>query len=116
MPIPVLIIEPRHEVAAALEDVINGANFVAVVRPHLEELSDLGVRPAAIIVRVAFEGSGEPPHEAIKRLPIDHPPIVAIATNGQAAIEAERLKCDVVLRAPGELRRLCETLGRLAHI
>ena len=54
----VLIIEARREVAAALEAVIE------TVKLHgdgsylnLEQLSDLAVTPAAILVRIAFEAS-----------------------------------------------------------
>jgi hypothetical protein len=111
----VLIIEPRREVAAALEDVVNSANYVAVVRPHLERLADLVVPPAAIIVRVVFEGGSEPAHAAIARLPHNHPPVVAIACADAEVAEAQRLKCDVVLHAPGDVGRLCEALGRVVH-
>jgi hypothetical protein len=111
----VLIIEPRREIANALEDVVNSANYVAVVLPHLEQLSDLGVTPAAIIVRVAFDTTSEPAHAAIARLPAHRPPVVAIAWAPDEIAEAERLKCDVVLHAPGEVGRLCEALSRLVH-
>jgi hypothetical protein len=111
----VLIIEPRREVAAAIESVVNTANFVAVVTPHLQQLDDLAVAPSAIIVRIAFEGAGEPAHAAIGRLPPNHPPVLAIAWEEDEIREAERLKCDVVLHAPADVSRLCEALGRLVH-
>ena len=111
----VLIIEPRHEVAAALEEVISTARFTAVVIPHLERLSDLGVTPAAIVVRIAFEGS-VPAHAAIEHLPPDHPPVIAIAWDDAELAEAERLKCDVVLRAPRDVTHLCETLRKVAQV
>ena len=46
----------RHEVASALEGVITSANYSAIVIPHLECLADLDEAPAAIVVRIAFEG------------------------------------------------------------
>lgn len=111
----VLIIEPRREVAAALEDVVNSANYVAVVTPHLERLADVGVTPSAIIVRIAFESSSEPAHAALERLGVNRPPVLAIAWDAAEVKEAERLKCDVVLHAPQEVSRLCDALARLVH-
>lgn len=105
----VLIVEPRREVAEALEDVVTSARYEAIVRPHVDRLSDLGVTPSAIIVRVAFEGISEPPHAAIGRLP-HRPPVVAIAWEENEVAEAARLKCDVVLRAPQEIGQLCQAL------
>ena len=106
----VLIIEPRPDVADALADVVMSASFTPIVRPHVECLADLATTPAAIIVRIAFEGIGEPAHAAIARLPHNRPPVVAIAWEENAVEEAERLKCDVVLRAPGDVGRLCDAL------
>ncbi len=111
----VLIIEPRREIAAALEEVVNSANFVAVVTPHLERLTDVGVTPAAIIVRIAFETISEPAHAAVGRLGGSRPPVLAIASEDDELAEAERLKCDVILRAPKEVCRLCDALNRLVH-
>jgi hypothetical protein len=108
----ILILEPRPDVAAALEDVVNSANYVAIVAPHLERISDLEVPPAAIIVRISFEGTSEPPHAALGRLR-DRPPVVAIAWEDEEVAEATRLGCEVVLKAPREVSRLCEVLGRL---
>ena len=105
----ILIIETRPEVAEALEEVVTSARYLAMVRPHVECLADLGVTPAAIIVRIAFEGIGEPQHAAIERLS-DRPPVVAIAWEGAEVAEAVRLKCDVVLKAPDDVGRLCEAL------
>lgn len=110
----ILIIEPRREVADALENVIASAHYNTRVVPHLERLSDLCDAPAAIVVRVAFEGR-EPAHAAIERLPPGHPPVVAIVWQDDEAAEATRLKCDVVLRAPGDVSRLCEALTRVVH-
>ena len=109
----VLIIESRKEVAAALEAAIELSNFTPIVVPHLERLSDIPHAIAAIVVRVAFEGVGEPTHAAIEKLPHDHPPVVAIAWEDNELAEARRLKCDVVLHAPHDITRLCETLTKL---
>jgi hypothetical protein len=114
MPPTVLIIESRSEVAAALESAIAQANLVPIVVPYLERLSDIPHSVAAIVVRIAFEGVSDPPHAAISRLPREHPPILAIAWEEHEVEEARRLNCDVVLRAPHDINRLCEALTRLA--
>jgi hypothetical protein len=111
----VLIIEARREVAKALEAVITSANFTTVVVPHLERLTDLPITPAVIVVRIAFEGVSEPPHAAIARLPINRPPVVAIVWEEEELREAERMRCEVVLQAPQDISRLCDTLARLAQ-
>ena len=111
----ILIIEPRREVAEALHDVVTSANYEAIVRPHVERLSDLAVTPAAIIVRIAFEGMTEPPHAVVARLPRDRPPVIAIAWKEAEIAEAERLHCEVVLRGPGEVGRLYDVLSQLVH-
>ncbi|HXH24389.1 MAG TPA: hypothetical protein VNI78_04005 [Vicinamibacterales bacterium] len=115
MPPAVLIIEPRREVADALADVVAAARYNVIVRPYIESLSDLAVTPAAIVVRVAFEGISEPPHAAIARLPRRRPPVVAIAWEDCEVAEAERLNCDAVLRAPDDVPRLCEVLAALVR-
>ena len=69
----ILILEPRREVASALEDLITSAHYTPVVIPHLERLADLEETPAAIIVRIAFEGL-VPAHAAIEKLPANRPP------------------------------------------
>jgi hypothetical protein len=111
----VLIIEARREVASALEAVLAEMNLAAVVVPHLEKLSDVPISPAAILVRIAFESVGDPPHAAIARLPPDRPPVVAIAWEEDALAEAQKLKCDVILHAPHDIGRLCETLMRVVQ-
>jgi hypothetical protein len=111
----VLIVEPRREIAEALEEVVTSARYEAIVRPHIDCLSDLGVTPSAIIVRIAFESVGEPPHAAIGRLQ-NRPPVVAIAWEENEIAEAARLKYDVVLRAPQEIGRLCQALTSLVQV
>jgi hypothetical protein len=111
----ILIIEPRREVADALEDVVHSAGYAAVVRPHVQELGDLALTPAGIIVRIAFESVGEPAHAAIARLPARRPPVIAIAWEDEEVAEAVRLRCDIVLRAPDDVSRLCEALTSLVQ-
>lgn len=111
----ILIIEPSPEVAAALEEVVNSAKYHAVVRPYVDRLSDLGVTPAAIIVRITFDGFSEPPHASIARLPANRPPIIAIAWEEAELEEARRLKCDIVLHAPDDVGRLCEALSSVVN-
>ncbi len=111
----ILIIEPRSEVASALEEVITSANYTALVIPHLERLADLGEIPAAIVVRIAFEGL-VPTHTAIEHLPADRPPVLAIARDDRETAEAQRLKCDVVLGPPRGVSRLYEALKRVLQV
>lgn len=114
MPPVVLIIEPRREVAVALESAIAMSNLSTVVVQHLERLSDIPYAVAAIVVRIVFEGVGDPAHAAIERLPRDgRPPVVAIAWEEAELAEARRLNCDVVLHAPRDINRLCATLTQL---
>ena len=111
----ILIIEPRLEVATALEEVLASASYATMVRPHLERLADLAATPAAIVVRIAFEGL-EPAHKALERLPPNRPPIVAIAWDEAEVAEANRLKCDVVLSGPRDVSHLCEVLHRIVRV
>jgi hypothetical protein len=111
----ILIIEPRREVADALQEVVTSAHYLAVVRPRIQRLADLGFTPAAIIVRVTFEGITEPPHAAIADLPLNRPPVIGIAWGESEVAEAQRIGCNVVLRAPEEVSRLLDTLTRIVH-
>ena len=115
MPPAILIIERHREVADALHDVVASANYAAIVRSHVQELDDVSPPPAAIIVRVAFEGASEPTHAVGARVPANRPPVIAIVRADAEASEAERLKCDVVLRAPRDLGRLCDVLTKLTR-
>ena len=110
MPPVVLIIEARKEVAEALESAIALANLTPVVVPYVDRLGDVPYSLAAIVVRIAFEGMSEPPHAAIGRLGRERPPVVAIVREDNEADEAQRLRCDVVLRAPDDIPRLCEVV------
>jgi hypothetical protein len=102
----VLIIEPHEELAVALERAVASADFHPIVRRYVASISDLGVTPTSIVVRIG--------HGDVSNLPPDRPPIVAIASSDEAAQEAQRLRCEVVLRAPGEIKRLCEALKSLS--
>jgi hypothetical protein len=101
----VLIIEPHDELAAAFEQVVASADFNPIVRRHVASMSDLGVMPSTIVVRIG--------HGDVSTLPEDRPPIVAITSTDEDVAEAERLRCEVVLKGPTEVRRLCEALRRL---
>ena len=102
----VLIIEPHDELAAAFEQVIASADFTPIVRRHVASMGDVGVMPSTIVVRIG--------HGDVSSLPPDRPPIVAIASTDDDVAEAKRLRCEVVLRAPTEIRRLCEALRTLS--
>jgi len=110
MPPVVLIIEARKEVAEALESAIALADMTPVVVPYVERLVDVPYSLAAIVVRIAFEGVSEPPHAAIERLGRERPPVIAIVREENEVDEARRLQCDVVLRAPDDIPRLCEVV------
>jgi hypothetical protein len=102
----VLIIEPHDDLAAAFEQVVASADFNPIVRRHVASMADLGVTPIAMVVRIG--------HGDISTLPPDRPPIVAIVTSDEEAAEAKRLRCEIILRAPSEIRRLCEALRTLS--
>src|SRR4029078_7895502 len=108
MPPVVLVSEARKEVAEALESAIALADMTPVVVPHVERLGDVPYTHAAIVVRIAFERIRDPPHAAIARLRRERPPVVGIVREENEMAEARRLQCDVVLRAPDDIPRLCE--------
>jgi hypothetical protein len=111
----VLIIEARPEVGAALKSVIEALDLAAMVVPHLDTLNDLEITPAAILVRIALDGSGDPPHAVLGRLPASRPPVVALAWEEQEVEEARKLNCDIVIQLPAESWRLGETMRRLVQ-
>jgi hypothetical protein len=113
MPCCVLIVERHPEVADALEQIVASADCAVIVRGCVDGLDAVSPTPAAIVVRIAFEGSGEPAHAGLARLPAGHPPIIAIVRADAEASEAARLKCDVVLRAPYDLGKLRDVLNQL---
>lgn len=102
----VLIIEPHQELAAAFEEVLACASYAPIVRQHVDRLADVGVVPMGIVMRIG--------HADISKLPLDRPPIVAIATTNEDVEEARRMHCEVVLRGPAEIKHLCEALRSLA--
>jgi hypothetical protein len=108
----ILIIERHQEVADALEQVIASADCSTIVRAHVDGLDDVNPAPVAIVVRITLEGGIEPAHAGLARLPADHPPVIAIVRDEEAAREAARLHCDVVLRAPSDLGKLRTVLSR----
>jgi hypothetical protein len=102
----VLIIEPHQELAVALENVIACARYGTIVRQHVDLLADVGVVPLGIVMRIG--------HADVSKLPVDRPPIVAIASSDEDVEEARRMHCEVVLRAPADIKHLCEALRSLA--
>jgi hypothetical protein len=110
----ILILESRRDVADALHGVITSANYRAVIMPHVDRLADLETRPAAIVTCITSVGIGEPAYIAIERIR-DRPPVVAIAWADHEIEEAARLKCEVVLRAPMDLARLCDELTTIVY-
>lgn len=111
----ILILESRPDVADALQDVITSAHFTTIVRAHVDRLADLAVMPAAIVTRITSVGIGEPPYIGIEGLREDRPPVIAIAWADHEVAEAARLNCEVVLRAPSEVGRLCEALAKVTR-
>jgi hypothetical protein len=107
MPPPILIIEPHPELAAAFAAVVSSASYTPQVRPHVQSLTDLGVRPAVIVIRIG--------HGTLPLLGPDRPPIVAIAATEADAAEAERLGCDVVLHGAVEICKFLSALERLVR-
>jgi hypothetical protein len=103
----VLIIEPHDELAAAFEKVIATASYTPIVRRHVDSLEDLDFTPATIVMRIG--------HADVSHLPPQRPPIVAIASSEEEVAEASRLRCEVVLHGPGEIRRLCDAVRSVAH-
>ena len=102
----VLIIEPHEELAAAMEQVVASADFTPIVRRHVQTLADIDVVPMTIVVRIG--------HADLSTLPPDRPPVIAIVSSDDEAREAARLRCEVVLRAPEDIRRLYEALRQLS--
>jgi hypothetical protein len=103
----VLIIEPHDELASAFEKVIASARYAPIVRRHVDSLDDLDVTPATIVMRIG--------HADVSHLPAQRPPIVAIASSDEEVAEASRLRCEVVLHGPAEVRRLCDAVRSVAQ-
>lgn len=101
----ILVIESHADLAEAFEHVLASARFDPIVRRCVESLADVDVTPSAIVARIG--------HADLSGLPASRPPVVAIASNADDVAEARRLKCEVVLKAPEEIRQLCEALARL---
>ena len=110
----VVIVEPHHDVAVALEDVVKLAHCSPLIVSGVESLQRLHLAPAAIVVRVSADLPLRSPHAGLDDLPrANRPMIVAlVATQGDIA-EAERLDCEVVVRAPGQIQGLYDVLTGL---
>lgn len=103
----VLIIEPHDELATAIEKVIASASYAPIVRRHVDSLEDLDVTPATVVMRIG--------HADVSHWSRQRPPIVAIASSEEDVAEASRLRCEVVLHGPGEIKRLCEAVRSVVH-
>lgn len=113
----VLIIEPHREMAAALQEVVTLANCTPMTVTTCDEIMRLPHLPAAIVVRILSHTTGvEAPHECLHRLPREQRPmIVALTSSDDDVMEAERLGCEVVLRAPKQVRGLYDALSRVGQ-
>jgi DNA-binding NtrC family response regulator len=111
----VAIAESHHEIADALEDVVALAGCVPVTVNSIEALQDMRSTAAAIVVRVATEMTDSSPHLVLQELALSTRPLVVALTSSDADVaEAQRLHCEVVLRAPHQVQGLYETLQDLA--
>jgi hypothetical protein len=111
----VVIAEPHHEIAHALQDVVALAGCVPVIVSNFESMRMLDVQPVAIVVRVATEMPLMSPHLGLRDLGRrGRPLIVALASNEADVAEAERLDCEVIARAPHQVQALYDALTRLA--
>ena len=110
----VVVAEPYHPIANALQDVVALAGCVPVVVSGTQGDCELRSRPAAIVVRVDTALSRSP-HVTLADVRGDTPPlIVALASNEEDAAEAKRCGCQVIARPPNQMKALYETLRRLA--
>ena len=111
----VVIAEPHQGMAGSLEDVVTLAGCVPVIVNRCESVKTLGAEPAAIVVRVATEMPLVSPHLGLAQLGRRRPLIVALVSSDADVAEAERLRCDVIARAPHQVQTLYDTLMRLAR-
>jgi hypothetical protein len=112
----VLIIEPQREMAAVLREIVVIANCTPLLVATWDEIQRLSPVPAAIVVRVLADSGAGAPHECVRRMPrADRPVVLALTATDADVTEAERLGCDVVLRAPKQVRGLYDTLSRMGR-
>lgn len=110
----VVVAEPHHEIADALQDVVTSAGCVPVMVSGCESVHDLDSAPAAIVVRIATEMPMSP-HLGLEHFSTaGRPVIVALTSSDEDVAEAERLGCEVIARAPHQVQALYEALTQLA--
>lgn len=110
----VAIVEPDRDMAASLEEVVTLARCMAVKMTDFEELTDLPHPPAALIVRIATN-LPQASHRGLAQLAIaGRPKILALTSTDADVEEAERLRCDIVLRQPHQIRALYDALAEVA--
>jgi hypothetical protein len=111
----VVIAEPHHGIACALEDVVTLAGCVPITVRGLDSVSALDCRPLAIVLRIATEMSfAARDGDLLSATRGAHPPIVALASTEADVAEAARLDCAVIAQAPHQVRMLYDTLLHLA--
>jgi hypothetical protein len=111
----VVIAEPHHEIAHALEDVVTLAGCVPVTVSQFESVKTLDTQPVAIVVRVATEMPLVAPHRGLEGLARGRRPlIVALASSDADVVEAQRLDCEIIARAPHQVQILYDVLTQLA--
>lgn len=111
----VVVAEPHHEIADALQDVVILAGCVPVMASDCESISELHALPAAIVVRVATEMPMTSPHLSLRQFGrTKRTLVVALASSHADATEAERLGCQVIARAPRQVQVLYEVLTQLS--
>lgn len=110
----VVVAEPHHDMADALQDVVTLAGCVPLMVSGCESVPELNSAPAAIVVRIATEMPTSP-HLGLERFSLTgRPVIVALASSDRDVAEAERLGCEVIARAPHQVQALYEALTQLA--
>jgi hypothetical protein len=91
----VAIIEPHREFASALEEVVALARCAPVTMAEFDELTDLALPPAAIVVRFSTKLPFTSLHDGLSRLPsAGRPTVLALASTDADVAEAERLGCE----------------------
>ncbi len=111
----VAIVEPYRDLALTLNEVVVMAHCTPVTLGSLDALPAMSPPPAAIVVRVATDSPFEGPHAGLGQIPrAARPMVFALVSSDADAAEATRLGCEVVLRAPEQVRGLYEALARVA--
>ena len=114
----VLIVEPYHDIAVALHEIVSLAHCtpraaVAVIEPH-DVLRDGAI--AAIVLRMTARDAIMPLLAHLAHWPPPwHPMLIALTSTDHEVDAATRLGCQMILREPWQVRRLYDTLAELAR-